>query len=226
MEFLKQLGLEYVDIHLADHSYENLVKLRKRYESFGLKLWVVDHGRFSSDEKIRLGLPGRDEEIEHFKVFLRNMGRAGIPAYIQYGWLPRAVERFKEREKSPQARGCMTDAADLESARTRARNKPLPYGRVYQEAEMWSTFTYFVRQVIPVAEKAGVKIAIHPNEAFPELSGVANICGTIENLKRMVEIANSDAFGLAFCVGTVATGAATDAIVSAIRYLWRAAQDL
>jgi D-mannonate dehydratase len=44
---------------------------------------VVDHGRFSSDEKIRLGLPGRDEEIEHFKVFFRNMGRPGIPAYIQ-----------------------------------------------------------------------------------------------------------------------------------------------
>ena len=107
-----------------------------------------------------------DEEIEHFKVFLRNMGRAGIPAYIQNGLVAARRRAFQRAGKIPAGMRVHADAADLENARTRACKKRTARTERLPGREVWSTFTYFVCQVILVAEKAGVKIAIHPNEAF------------------------------------------------------------
>src|SRR5437868_314740 len=54
-----------------------LREFKERIERAGMELAVIESS--PPMEKIRLGLPGRDEEIELFNMMLRNMGELGIP---------------------------------------------------------------------------------------------------------------------------------------------------
>jgi mannonate dehydratase len=80
---------------------------------------------------------------------------------------------------------------------------PLTHGRTYTEDEIWENFEYFIKQVVPVAEEAGVRIGIHPDDPpVPELGGVPRcIFGNFEGYKRAMEIADSPNVGLCLCVG-------------------------
>ncbi len=72
--------------------YEDLLRLRQRIESFGLKYEVIENVPQHFFDKVMLGLPGRDEQIEHYCATIRNMGRAGIPM-LGYHFMPSAVWR-------------------------------------------------------------------------------------------------------------------------------------
>lgn len=80
---------------------------------------------------------------------------------------------------------------------------PLTHGRVYSEDEIWDNYTYFIKQVVPVAEDAGVRIGIHPDDPpVPELGGVPRpIFSSFEGYKRALEIADSPNVGICLCVG-------------------------
>jgi mannonate dehydratase len=80
---------------------------------------------------------------------------------------------------------------------------PLSHGRVYAEDEIWENFTYFIKQVAPVAEAEGVFIGIHPDDPpQPELAGVPRcIFSSFEGYRRALEIADSPNVGLCLCVG-------------------------
>jgi mannonate dehydratase len=83
-------------------------------------------------------------------------------------------------------------------------NLPLPHGRVYSEEEIWENYTYFIRQVVPVAEEQGVRIGIHPDDPpVPVLGGVPRcIFGNFQGYVRALEIANSPNIGVCLCAGT------------------------
>jgi mannonate dehydratase len=76
------------------------------------------------------------------------------------------------------------------------------------EEEGWKALEFFVENVIPVAEKAGVRMAGHPHDpALPPggLAGVNHVVGSIEGMRRFIDLAgDSPAHGLNFCQGTVA----------------------
>jgi mannonate dehydratase len=82
--------------------------------------------------------------------------------------------------------------------------EPLSHGRVFTKDEIWENYTYFIKQVAPVAEEAGVKIGIHPDDPpAPVLAGVPGcIFGNFEGYKRAMEIANSPNVGICLCCGT------------------------
>ena len=208
--FLKQLGLNYVEAWMSGKqtSFSNLLSFRRRTEAAGLKIFTIGNYDVCNSDKIQLALPGRDEKIEEFQTFLRNMGKAGIHA-TTYFWEPNG-HWSTGREKT---RGCISRAFDLEEAKKR----PLTHGRVYKDEELWATYTYFIKAVIPVAEEAGVRLALHPADPpVPSLGGIARIFRNFESFKRAMEIANSDYSGLCFCVGSWAEGGLD--IEKAIRY--------
>jgi len=76
------------------------------------------------------------------------------------------------------------------------------------EEEGWRALTFFVENVIPTAERAGVCLAGHPHDpAYPPggLNGVNHVVGSIEGIRRFLDIApESKSHGLNFCQGTVA----------------------
>jgi mannonate dehydratase len=79
---------------------------------------------------------------------------------------------------------------------------PVRHRRPISDDEMWDHYTYFIRAVVPVAEEAGVKLALHPDDPqVPAIGGVARIMRSPEALRRALSIAPSDHLGLKFCVG-------------------------
>ena len=61
------------------YEFQELLLLRKRIEDAGLRWAVLVAIPAHWDDKIKLGLPGRDEQIDNLCKTLKNMGAAGIP---------------------------------------------------------------------------------------------------------------------------------------------------
>ncbi|HEV2124839.1 MAG TPA: mannonate dehydratase, partial [Chloroflexota bacterium] len=100
-----------------------------------------------------------------------------------------------------------------------AKDLPLSHGRTYTADEMWQTYEYFVRRVIPVAEAAGVKLALHPDDPPGiNLGGIARIMSSFDAFKRASEIVESPSWGLLFCVGCWAEMGGTENVLKGIRH--------
>lgn len=76
------------------------------------------------------------------------------------------------------------------------------------EAQVWAGFERFLDEVLPIAEKAGLKLAFHPHDpAYPPggLNGVEHVLGSVDGLERFLDIApESPCHGMNFCQGTIA----------------------
>ena len=138
--------------------------------------------------EVTLNLPGRDQKIEEYKQYLRNLGKAGIhyTTYAHMGngiWSsgradgPGSVRAESSTWHSPNKRGQL--------GRTKFYQEPLSHGRVFTQEEIWENYTYFIKQVAPVAEEAGVRIGIHPDDPpVPVLAGVPRcIFGNFDGLQ-------------------------------------------
>jgi mannonate dehydratase len=160
-----------------------------------LRLEALENTPISFYDQAMLGLPRRDEQIEHYQATIRNMGQAGIPT-LGYHWMPNSV--WRTSREAPGRGGALCTAFDMELA----RDAPLSHGRVYTEAEMWDTYTYFMKAVVPVAEEAGVTLALHPDDPPVEsLGGVARLFRNFAGFKRAMELVPSPNSGLDFCMG-------------------------
>ncbi len=79
---------------------------------------------------------------------------------------------------------------------------PLANEGAHNLQDMWANVTYFLKAVIPVAEKAGVRMALHPNDPPAPISrGSEQIMGTVAGWKHFVEIVNSPSNGITFDCG-------------------------
>jgi mannonate dehydratase len=79
---------------------------------------------------------------------------------------------------------------------------PLPNEGAHTLEEMWTNIAYFLKAVIPEAEKAGVRMALHPNDPPSPLSrGSGQIMGTIQGWKRLIDIVKSPSNGITFDCG-------------------------
>ena len=68
--------------------------------------------------------------------------------------------------------------------------------------QMWENYAYFMNAVLPVAEEAGVKLALHPDDPpVPMLGGVATPLPQCRRVQEGREIAKSPAWGLDLCLG-------------------------
>src|SRR5207249_5866507 len=122
--------------------------------------------------EVTLNLPGRDQKIEEYKQYLRYLGKAGIhyTTYAHMGngiWSSgRATIRGSEGREldlaSPNRRGNWAGKSYTE---------PLSHGRVFTKEEIWENYTYFIKQVAPVAEEAGVRIGINPGHQPASILG-------------------------------------------------------
>ena len=154
--------------------------------------------------EVTLNLPGRDRKIEEYKQYLRDLGRAGL-TYTTYAHMGNGIwssERGRTRGGAPARTFNEADAKGYWIDKT--FEGPLTHGRKYSKEEIWENYTYFIRQVAPVAEEAGVRIGIHPDDPpVPELGGVPRcIFGNFDGYARAFDIANSPNVGACLCCGT------------------------
>jgi mannonate dehydratase len=206
MAFIKQMGVDYVVLWTdgAHASYEYYASRRDLFANAGLTVYGFGSSSVHNQPDITLGLENRDAKIEEYKQHLRNLGKAGIP-YTTYAHMANGIW---STEREATRGGASARAFNLETAREghwagTVYKAPLSHGRVYSADEIWDNFEVFIRQVVPVAEEAGVKIGIHPDDPpVPELGGIPRcIFGSFDGYKRAMEMADSPNVGLCLCVG-------------------------
>lgn len=211
--FARQLGVENVVLWTdgTKAGYEFYASRRALFEQHGLKIYGFGNWDVHNQDAIVLNLPGRDEKIAEYKAHLRALGRAGIP-YTTYAHMANGIWSTDKEETRGGAPARAFDLAKAESGWwfKRSYSMPLSHGRAYSEDELWENFSYFIRQVAPVAEEAGVKIGIHPDDPpGVDLAGVPRcIFGNFKGYQRALEIADSPNVGVCFCVGCWLEGGA------------------
>jgi mannonate dehydratase len=169
--------------------------VRNQVEDAGLRLNAIENLPYEHYDEVMLGGDRQDEQLEHIKTTIRNMGKAGIPT-LGYNWMPSGVWRTSKTRRIRG--GAQTGALDVNEL----EEVPLTHGRVYTEAELWDNYERFLEEVLPVAEEAGVKLALHPNDPpISSIGGIPQLFRNFENFKRAMEMVPSDNHGLEFCLG-------------------------
>ena len=142
------------------------------------------------------GRSGRDEEIEKVRQSIQAAGMAGI-AVVEYNFYAhRAMEGYYEEVGRGGAGLTGVDYDRMKDL------PPLAAEGAHTLSEMWANIAYFLKAVIPVAEKANVRLAIHPNDPpFPLSRGSQQIMATLEGWKHLIEIVDSPANGVTFDCG-------------------------
>ncbi|HLJ95602.1 MAG TPA: mannonate dehydratase [Gemmataceae bacterium] len=213
LRVLAALGVNHICSSLpsrtldASWSVDGLNRLRERVERFGVHLDMVPLPLSSSyisraeNPNIMLGKsPERDREIDQLGQMIRNVAKAGIPA-VKYNLTILGVVRT---ESTPGRGGARYST--FVHAKAKQDGPPAESGPVSEEA-MWERITYFLERIVPVAEDCNVRLCCHPHDpAMPPTGfrGVHRVLGTVDGLKRFVDIRPSKYHGLNFCQGTVA----------------------
>ncbi|RDZ62430.1 mannonate dehydratase [Haloferax sp. Atlit-12N] len=211
----KQLGVESAVVRFwgVDDwwEYETLLETRNRFADHGFSLDVVEDR--PPMERTVLGQEGRDEEIETVKRLLRNMGRLGIDVYC-WVWTENPVGVIRTSDSIPDRGDSLVTGYDHEWLE-RAEDHP---AAGITEEELWDNLQYFLDEVVPVAEEAGVKMALHPDDPpVEELRGVPRLVTSLERYERVLELHESPNHGVTFCQGNFA--AMGEDVPSAIRRL-------
>jgi mannonate dehydratase len=206
LQFAQQLGVNYVVLWTdgAHAGYDYYASRRQLFENAGLMIYGFGNWDVHNQDAIVLNLPGRDAKIEQYKQHLRALGRAGIP-YTTYAHMANGIWSTAPEQTRGGAPARGFDLAQAESGHWRDLRyfMPLSHGRAYTEDEIWENFSYFIGEVAPVAEEAGVRIGIHPDDPpGVDLAGVPRcIFGNFVGYQRALEIADSPNVGVCFCVG-------------------------
>jgi mannonate dehydratase len=206
LQFAKQVGVTHVTMStdLKGANAANYKRLREWVEGAGLKVWNIGNPSVHNMEEVTLNLPGRDQKVEEYKQFLRNLAEAGI-FYTTYAHMGNGIWSSPRETARGDAPARALDLSNQPKGHWNGKvfEGPLTHGRKYSDEEIWENYTYFIKQVIPVAESLGIRIGIHPDDPPVEpLGGIPRcIFGKFDGYVKALEIADSPNIGVCLCCG-------------------------
>lgn len=190
--------------------------LVKQVESYGLKLELVDSFRVHED--IKRGYDTRDALIENYKKNIRMLAKCGIKV-ICYNFMPVFDWTRTDLEHVlPDGSDCLS--FDIEKVQKIDPEKGinLPgWGTNYTpgqlqellnsyknigEQELWENFKYFLDAVVPVAEEAGIILALHPDDPPRPIFGLPRVAKNVEDYRRILSYIDSPSNAITFCTGS------------------------
>lgn len=172
---------------------EFLQKQKAAFEAVGMKIAGVE-GHPVPFGRIKMGVEGRDDEIENTKWAIEALNKIGVNM-ICYNFMA-GLDWTRTRQDVEERGGAITAEFD---ANDPAMQKPLPAGEISEE-KMWSNIEYFLKAVMPVADKFKMKMALHPDDPpLSPLRGVARIVSSKRNYERIMNIVPSPYNGVTFC---------------------------
>jgi mannonate dehydratase len=175
---------------------EAITATKATWDKLGIK-WTVVEGPPSLGTQTKLGLAGKDEEISNFITFMKNLKKYGDVDVICYNWMP-VISWARTDMERPGRGGALMTAFDYEDM----KGKPLTqYGEVSKES-LWKNLEYFLKAVVPEAEKIGMKLSLHPDDPqVDSIQGISRIMNSVENFDRMLAIYPSKFSGVTMCQG-------------------------
>ena len=209
----------------AAWSRGRLEQLKAEIEAAGLTFAVVES--IPIHEDIKLGRTGRDRLIANYCESVRVMGALGIPV-LCYNFMP-VFDWLRTDLARPLADGSTALAYDdraLAAVDLSRGTGDLPgwataYGpdelqrllgayRDMDAGRLWENLAYFLERVVPAAEDAGVRMAIHPDDPPWPIFGLPRIICTGADLERLVALVDSPANGVTFCTGSLGANPEND----------------
>lgn len=196
-DFAKQCGVNHGVIRLPETTDFDITdfgcwkSVYKGFEDFGIKPVIIEPMPNELHDHIKAGDEKRDESIEKVIKMMDYMDRLDIRTICfnfmaHIGWL-RTNNSFSERG------GALVTEFDI--------NDFKPDGRRITAEELWQNYEYFIKAVIPYAEKYNIKLALHPDDPpLLKLGDVERIMISYENIKKAVTgIVKSDNLGITMC---------------------------
>ena len=145
------------------------------------------------------GLQGGDAEIDAVCELIENMGRLGHPHLVL-----RVDDRLQLAAHQPPVEsrgGSFVSGYEHDLMRRRPESDLGPIS----EEELWETLEYFLRRVVPVAEEAGVQLAMHPDDPpVSPIRGVGRIMRSVDNYQRLLDLVPVPMNGITLCQGNFA----------------------
>jgi mannonate dehydratase len=176
-----------------------LLRQKERFKDAGLELAVLETA-FPWADQIKRNEPDADAEIETCITLIRNMGAAGIPVAC-WNWMT-VFNWMRTSTTIPSRGGALVTGYDHELMRT----APFTEAGVVTEQQLWDGLERFLDAVVPVAEEAGVLLALHPDDPpISPIRGVSRILTSPENMRRAIDLRPSPNNGVTFCQGSFAT---------------------
>ncbi len=190
-------------------SFEGISRDKEIFATHGIEMIGIEDT--APMDLIRLGLPGRDEEIAHVIEQIRAMGRLGIKT-LCYNWM--AVSSWaRTRTDVPSRGGALVTA--FKSSDTKGMSRIAAPGE-FTHDQLWEALKYFLDAVVPVAEAAGVRLGMHPDDPpLQEMRGMPRIMNSLENYRKLLDLYPSPSNGITLCQGNFAL--MTDDLPSVIR---------
>ena len=171
------------------YGFQELMIVRNRVEDAGLK-WTVSGIPEEWTNKIKLGLPGRDEQITSWCKTIENMGAAGVPVICYFFSLRSSIGHYGLRtsRSTPGRGGAKVTSFDHDQIRSATQDfwdPPVARSLEVTDQQVWDNVTWFLERVIPVAEDAGVKLALHPDD--PPVSPIGGVARVFRESRRAEE---------------------------------------
>src|SRR5690606_20591694 len=191
---------------------DELTDLKRGVEAEGLTLEAIENFDPAHWHDILLDGPKRAQHIENVKTILRRMGQAGIPI-MGYNF---SIAGVAGRTKGNYARGG-APSVGMEGP----YDLPMPNGMVWNmvydpsapvgtipsitHEELWRRLKSFLDEVIPVAEEAGVRLALHPDDPpTPTVRAQPRLVYQPHLYQKVLDLNPSPANALEFCIGSLA----------------------
>ena len=214
---VKQIGVDHVlsgGPPMLPWTTESLAKVMEPWKAAGVS---VSNLMINVSPDIIYGRPGnkRDEDIEKIKQSIVAAGASGLPVVEYNFYAHRAMEGyFLEIDEARGGSGWTGFDYDLVQTGAQYQTRPDEKGMKFRDLpplanegahkldEIWANITYFLKAVVPTAEKANVRLALHPNDPPAPISrGSEQIMGSLAGWKKLISLVDSPSNGITFDCG-------------------------
>ncbi len=221
--FIRQLGIEhtYYSLPVEDHTYERIKAIVARIRDGGLNIDYLQSNRFTFNPYISLGIGNRQSEIEAYREYIEMCAELGIHKFehntqpyfvysnniasLNRGAISRHVDidGITNSEKPPFTKPAWKNPDMIERFKLLEKMFYESKERGYSKEALWDNFAYFTEQIMPVAEKCGSVISLHPSDPPTQtpIGGVPQLISSYSDYMKAIQIADSRALGITFCCG-------------------------
>lgn len=205
-QLCRQMGIDHAIAKLAPNltddaaidDYRSFARSKEVFEENGFQLHGLEGDQFDM-HRIKLGLKGKEQDIERYQNMLENMGRLNV-SLLCYNFM--ATGWYRTHHTLPERGGAIVSGFNYEAA----KKEPISEWGTFSENQIWDNYQWFIEQVMPVAEANNVKMALHPDDPpVTPLNGIARILTSAKAMDKALSFSDSPSHGLTFCQGTFTT---------------------